>query len=69
MIEEVSGLAMIRGYRSMPKGDLDGLADAIVAMSKLALVEGPTVVEAEVNPVIVKHDSIVGVDGLVIIAA
>ena len=69
MIEEVSGLAMIRGYRSMPKGDLDSLADAIVAMSKLALVEGPTVVEAEVNPVIVKHDSIVGVDGLVIIDA
>ena len=67
MIEEVSGLAMINGYRSMPKGDLDGLADAIVAISKLALVEGPTVVEAEVNPVIVKHDSIVGVDGLVII--
>lgn len=68
MIEEVSGLAMIRGYRSMPKGDLDGLADAVINMSKLALVEdGPRVLEAEVNPVIVKHDAIVGVDGLVII--
>ncbi len=68
MIEEVSGLAMIRGYRSMPRGDLDGLARAIVAVSQLALVEGPRVAEAEVNPLIVKHDSIVGVDGLVILA-
>jgi len=67
MIEEVSGLAMIRGYRSMPKGDLDGLANAVVAISKLALVDGPTVREAEVNPVIVKHDAVVGVDGLVIV--
>ena len=67
MIEEVSRLAMIRGYRSMPKGDLDGLASAIVAISQLALVEGAPVSEAEVNPVLVKQDSIVGVDGLVIL--
>lgn len=67
MIEEVSGLAMIRGYRSMPKGDLDGLASAVVAISQLALVDDTPVSEAEVNPVLVKHDAIVGVDGLVIL--
>ena len=36
MIEEVKGLAPIRGYRGMPKGDLDALAEAIVTLSALA---------------------------------
>ena len=68
MIEEVSGLAIIRGYRRMPKGDIRGLASAVVAMSQLALVDNPQVAEAEVNPIIVKQDAVIGVDGLVILA-
>lgn len=68
MIEEVSGLAIIRGYRSLPKGDIDGLATAVKAMSRLALIDDPQIVEAEVNPLIVKQQAIVGVDGLLILA-
>ena len=36
MIEEVKGLATIRGYRNLPKGDVAALARAIAAFSALA---------------------------------
>jgi acyl-CoA synthetase (NDP forming) len=51
MIAEVKGLAPVRGYRGMPKGDLAALARAVVAMSLLA--ERAEVTEAEINPLIV----------------
>ena len=40
------------GYRGSPEGDVEALAQAIVAMSELAVGE-PDVVEAEVNPLLV----------------
>ena len=49
-----------------PKGDLDALADAIVAMSRLA--QEPSIVEAEINPLIVRSDGVVAVDALVKLA-
>ena len=66
MIEEVKGLAVIRGYRGMPKGDLEALARAVSALSQMAYVEG--VVEAEINPLIVKREGegVVAVDGLIV---
>lgn len=67
MIDEVSGLAVIRGYRNLPTGDLDGLAKAIVAISQLGLVKDVKITEAEINPLIVKHDAVVAVDGLIIL--
>src|SRR5690348_3139678 len=54
MIEEVKGLAVIRGFRGMPRGDLDALARAVSAFSQIASLEG--VAEAEVNPLIVKRE-------------
>ena len=39
MIAEVRGLATLKGFRGKPKGDLDALAHAIVALSRLA--DGP----------------------------
>ena len=62
MIDEVKGLATIRGYRGLPRGDTEALARAIVALSQLARIE--TVREAEINPLIVKADGVVAVDGL-----
>jgi hypothetical protein len=66
MIAEVKGLSPIRGYRNLPKGDVGALARAIAAISRLALVEGRPVAEAEMNPVIVQRDGAVAVDGLVV---
>ncbi len=67
MIEEVRGLAVIRGYRGMPRGDCEALAQALCAMSQLAVVSGRAISEAEINPLIVKRegDGIVAVDGLI----
>jgi len=69
MIEEVKGLAPIRGYRGLPEGDLDALADSIVALSNLARLPEARVREAEINPLLVrkKGDGVVAVDGLVIL--
>ena len=54
MIAAVKGLAPARGYRNLPKGDLAALADAIVAVSRLAAIEA--VDEAEINPLIVLRE-------------
>jgi acyl-CoA synthetase (NDP forming) len=63
MIAEVKGLAPIRGYRNLPKGDLASLARVISQVSALALV--PEVAEAEINPLLVGADGVVAVDALV----
>jgi acyl-CoA synthetase (NDP forming) len=63
MVDEVKGLAVIRGYRNLPRGDVAALARAVSALSALAFVEG--VREAEINPLIVKPDGVVAVDVLV----
>jgi len=69
MIEEVKGLAVIRGYRGLPRGDTAALARAVAAFSQLAHLE-PRVAEAEINPLIVKAEGlgVVAVDGLLVLA-
>lgn len=66
MIEEVIGLTPLRGHRNAPLGDVAALAQAIASFSTLAGQE--TVLEAEVNPLIVRRDKlgVVAVDGLMI---
>jgi acyl-CoA synthetase (NDP forming) len=66
MIEEVKGLAVIRGYRGMTKGDCKALAAAVAAFSQLAAFED--IAEAEINPLIVRKEGegVVAVDGLIV---
>jgi acetate---CoA ligase (ADP-forming) len=68
MIAEVRGLVALAGYRGRPAGDLDALAHAIVALSQLA--NDASVVEAEINPLIVRPvgQGVVAVDALVKLA-
>ena len=68
MIEEVKGLAVIRGYRGLPRGDTAALARAVSAFSGLAHLDR-RVAEAEINPLIVKREGegVVAVDGLLIL--
>jgi succinyl-CoA synthetase beta subunit len=65
MVAEVRGLATLKGFRGKPAGDLDALAQAIVALSRLA--EDPAVLEAEINPLIVRAagNGVVAVDAVV----
>jgi hypothetical protein len=66
MIAEVRGLTPLAGYRGLPMGDLAALAQAIVALSRLAAL-GPAIQEAEINPLIVRPAGlgVVAVDTLV----
>ena len=66
MIEEVRGLALLRGYRGLPRGDLGALARAICAVSDCARLANPRLREAEINPLIVKAEGVVAVDGRVV---
>src|SRR5437016_13143482 len=66
MIAEVKGLATLRGYRALPRGDVRALAKAVAALSRLALIAGSPVAEAEINPLIVKREGVVAIDGLVV---
>jgi acyl-CoA synthetase (NDP forming) len=67
MISEVKAMRALDGYRGKARGDLDALADAIVAVSKLATRPGAPVLEAEVNPVMVLEEGkgVLAVDALV----
>jgi acyl-CoA synthetase (NDP forming) len=67
MIGELKIGVTISGYRGRPKGDLDALADAIVAMSRLAESADTVVWEAEVNPMLVlaAGQGVVAVDALI----
>jgi succinyl-CoA synthetase beta subunit len=68
MIAEVRDLAILSGYRSLPRGDCEALARAIRALSLLALLDARKVSEAEINPLIVRAEGqgVVAVDGLVV---
>ena len=65
MIGQVKGFAALRGYRGLPPGNVQALGRAVAALSRLALIEGRPVREAEANPVIVGARGAVAVDALV----
>lgn len=66
MVDEVKGLATIRGYRGLPPGDCAALARTVSAFSQLAYLD--SIAEAEINPLIVKPEGsgVVAVDGLIV---
>jgi len=70
MIDEVRELAVLRGFRNLPRGDIGALAQTLRAISLLAHIESRTVADAEINPLIVKEEGrgVVAVDGLVVFA-
>ncbi|MGT0193942.1 acetate--CoA ligase family protein [Burkholderia pyrrocinia] len=70
MIRELRTWPLLDGYRGRPKADVDALAAALVAFSRMALQLGERLVEAEINPLFVL-DSGQGVraaDGVAVIA-
>jgi acyl-CoA synthetase (NDP forming) len=69
LLIEVAPLAHLRGARGRARGDLDALAEAVVAFSRLAgLAE---VIEAEINPLLVRREGlgVAALDALVVRAA
>jgi acyl-CoA synthetase (NDP forming) len=68
MVGEVRALRTLSGLRGQPAGDLEALAQAVVAMSQLAVRPELEVREAEVNPLIVMAAGagVLAVDALVV---
>ncbi|MGY6567890.1 MAG: acetate--CoA ligase family protein [Salinarimonas sp.] len=54
MLAEVVGLEAARGFRGKPAGDLDALAQALVALSQLA--RNNMIAAAEINPLLVMQE-------------
>ena len=67
MIRRLRGFAILQGVRGKPAADIDALADAIVALSQLALALGDDLLGLDINPLIVypKSQGAVAVDALV----
>jgi succinyl-CoA synthetase beta subunit len=66
MIGELRMLRRIAGFRGRAEGDLQALACAIAAFSRLAQDPTGRLIEAEINPLIVRAagDGVVAVDAL-----
>lgn len=71
MIAELPTLRRLAGYRGLPRGDLDALAETIHALSRAGELENPVVVQAELNPVLVRPEGqgVCAVDALVVVGA
>ncbi|MBV5270276.1 MAG: acetate--CoA ligase family protein, partial [Afipia sp.] len=67
MISELAITRAFEGYRGKKAGDLDSLAHAVVALSQLALSDEYDVVDAEINPLILrsKGEGVLALDALV----
>jgi len=57
IIEAVNGLKLSRlltGYRGKPHGDIEAVADAVLAIQGFAIAKAGTLVELDVNPLMVR---------------
>lgn len=65
MLERVTALQALHGYRGAPPGDLEALATAVAAVSQLA--HDPDIAEAEINPLLVHSEGagVTAVDAMV----
>ncbi|RQS33916.1 acetate--CoA ligase family protein [Burkholderia sp. Bp8990] len=70
MIRELRTWPLLDGYRGRPKADVDALAAALVAFSRMALQLGERLVEAEINPLFVLDAGrgVRAADGVAVIA-
>lgn len=53
MITEIRGSALLRGFRARPETDIEALAVAIVALSRLAYEFRTQIAEVDINPLMV----------------
>ncbi|TXH38571.1 MAG: CoA-binding protein [Rhodospirillaceae bacterium] len=59
---------LLRGYRGKAAGDIDALVDAVAAIAAFAQAHAATLVELDINPLMVLTDGAVAVDALVVTA-
>ena len=69
MVQELKSWPLLNGYRGKPLRDVEALISAIVGFSKMIDTLGPRLLEAEINPIIVKNsgDGVIAADGLIVL--
>lgn len=67
MITEIRAEKILGGLRGLPAVDTKLLASAIVGVGKAA-AENPEILEIDINPLIVKGNKPIAVDGLIVLA-
>ncbi|MDP8925077.1 MAG: acetate--CoA ligase family protein [Chloroflexota bacterium] len=67
MLAELRGARLLTGYRGAPPLDLDAVGDLIARVSRLAEQE-PTILELDLNPVIVRTKGLAAVDARILVA-
>ena len=69
LARELKSWPLLDGYRGRPKADVDALANAIVAFSRMVASLGNRLVEAEINPIFVlpKGRGARAADGVVVL--
>jgi acyl-CoA synthetase (NDP forming) len=68
MIAETRGHALLTGFRGLPEGDVEALADLIVTVSGFAVANADRIETLELNPVIVREagQGVLALDALVV---
>ncbi len=70
ILEALRGLrlwALLAGYRGRPAGAVDAVVDAVSALSALVR-DDPSIVEVEINPLLVTSQAAVAADALMVVA-
>jgi acetate---CoA ligase (ADP-forming) len=65
-LQELRGARLFHGFRGAPPVDLARVAEAIAAIGAAALALGPTLATLEVNPLLVRGDSVEALDALAV---
>ncbi len=66
MIDEIKGKAMLKGFRGMPKVNLDELTSLILTISKL-IEKYPIINEMDLNPVVATENGLQVIDARIIL--
>jgi acetyltransferase len=66
MIREIKGYPLLRGYRGKPSVDEDMLAEVILRVSELAMLND-RILEMDINPLILNGPDIKAVDALIVL--
>ena len=66
LIDGLKARPLLDGLRAKPAADVDQLAEALAAFSRLAATLGDLIAEADVNPVIAGPAGVLAVDALVV---
>jgi hypothetical protein len=66
MIRSLKGVKVLQGFRSLPRVDLERLAEIVCRASQFIADQGELIVELDVNPLICAGDQFMAVDALII---